>query len=186
MTAAVQGENDNMTSEKNIEKLKKLQALAEKGFGGEKETARKKLAQLMEKYGVTAEDLSDDIIGAYDFRYGNPFEKRLLLQIFYKVNYQREVMKYTYGKGKKSLLIFRATKEEAIQAELEYDFYRQLWDEEASFLMDCFIQKHRLFRTDPDAPTEEVDDKDMATRMLMMMGSMQDRELQKRIQAAGT
>lgn len=44
-------------SEKKKELLKKLQALAERGVGGEKETAERKLRQLMEKYGMRMQQM---------------------------------------------------------------------------------------------------------------------------------
>lgn len=39
-----------MMDQKKIDLLKKLKTLAEQGIGGEKETAQKKLEQLMQKY----------------------------------------------------------------------------------------------------------------------------------------
>lgn len=65
-----------MTSEKNIELMKKMMALAERGIDGEKETAKRKLEQLMDKY---------------------------------------DALIYKRGRGKRSVLIFRETKAEAIQ-----------------------------------------------------------------------
>ena len=47
-------------TDKQRELLKKLQALAERGVGGEKETAERKLKQLIEKYGIEEAELSDD------------------------------------------------------------------------------------------------------------------------------
>ena len=41
-----------MIDEKKIELIKKLQRLAERGVGGEKEGAQKKLQQLMKKYDI--------------------------------------------------------------------------------------------------------------------------------------
>ncbi len=44
--------------EKTIQRIKKLQALAERGVGGEKETAAKMLQRLLEKNGIsTLEEL---------------------------------------------------------------------------------------------------------------------------------
>ena len=42
--------------QKKIDLLKKLKTLAEQGIGGEKETAQKKLEQLMQKYNVEEQD----------------------------------------------------------------------------------------------------------------------------------
>ena len=47
--------------EKTIQRIKKLQALAERGVGGEKETAAKMLQRLLEKNGIsTLEGLEKD------------------------------------------------------------------------------------------------------------------------------
>ena len=42
--------------EKTIQRIKKLQALAERGVGGEKTTAQKKLAKLLKDNGIAAEN----------------------------------------------------------------------------------------------------------------------------------
>ena len=49
-----------MIDEKKVELMKKLQRLAERGVGGEKEDAQKKLQQLMKKYDIEESDLSND------------------------------------------------------------------------------------------------------------------------------
>lgn len=43
-----------------IEKLRKLQTLSERGEGGEVENATKLLYQLMEKYGITLDEISNE------------------------------------------------------------------------------------------------------------------------------
>ena len=171
-----------MTDERNIDLLKKLKALAERGVGGEKETAARKLAALMEKYGVTDADLSDDVIDDYDFVYKDPYQKKILHQLFYKVNHERDIFHYTRGKGKRSVLIFRGTAAEALQIRIEYEFYCDLWAEEVDFFMECFIQKHRIFRDDPDAPCDEISRAD-AFRMAQITAGMQDKQLIQRLEA---
>ena len=161
-----------MASEKNIELMKKLMALAERGIGGEKETAKRKLAQLMDKYGVSDADLSDEALEDHEYKYRDQNEKK----------HERDVLIYSQGRGMHSILIFRATKAEAIQAGIEYEFYRQLWKEEQDFLMECFIQKHRLFRLDPDAPTQDLDE-ETSKRMWQMMQAMEDKQLQRMIES---
>ena len=49
-----------MMDQKKIDLLKKLKTLAEQGVGGEKETAQKKLKQLMQKYDVEEDELSEE------------------------------------------------------------------------------------------------------------------------------
>lgn len=74
-----------MIDEKKVELMKKLQRLAERGVGGEKEGAQKKLQQLMKKYDIEESDLSDDKLEDHEWKYHNDFELRLLKQTIYKV-----------------------------------------------------------------------------------------------------
>lgn len=67
-----------MIDEKKVELMKKLQRLAERGVGGEKEGTQKKLQQLMKKYDIEESDLSDDKLEDHEWKYHNDFELRLL------------------------------------------------------------------------------------------------------------
>lgn len=170
-----------MIDEKKRELLKKLQALAERGVGGEKETAQKKLKQLMKKYGVEDADLSEDEED-HDFRYHNEFEKKILRQLFYKIvpDFRSRTYFYQCGKGSKSTYGIRCTKAQALQIQIEYDFYCDLWKEEVDFFMSAFIQKHRIFAL----PTsrEHVDTAPMSKQDILRMGLMMDGMKNKSIQ----
>ena len=63
--------------DKKKQLLNKLKALAERGVGGEKETAQRKLKKLMKKYDVEEADLSDEKKENFEFKYKNKFEKQL-------------------------------------------------------------------------------------------------------------
>ena len=52
--------------EKTIQRIKKLQALAERGVGGEKTTAQKKLAKLLKDMGKNVETVEDDVLPSWD------------------------------------------------------------------------------------------------------------------------
>lgn len=49
----------NKTPQEVLLKVKKIKALAERGIGGEKEAARKLLAALCAKYGISEEEISE-------------------------------------------------------------------------------------------------------------------------------
>ncbi len=51
--------NENQSFESNKSKLRKLQALAEKGYKGEAEAAKRLLDKLCKQYGVSLEDILD-------------------------------------------------------------------------------------------------------------------------------
>lgn len=170
------------TDEKKLELLKKLKALAERGVGGEKEGAQKKLEQLMKKYGIEDANFSEDKEEDHDFRYHDEFEKKILRQLFYKIvpDFQSRTYFYRHGRGSKSTYGIRCTKAQALQIRIEYDFYCELWKEEADFFMSAFIQKHRIFaipKNKDDIDTTEISKADIM-RMLSMMGGMKEKSIQ--------
>ena len=57
--------------EKKLELMKKLMALAERGEGGEKEGAKRKLEQLMKKYKIEEADLTEEYIERLMFGEGS-------------------------------------------------------------------------------------------------------------------
>jgi len=169
------------TSEKNLEVLKKLKALADRGVGGEKENAQALLEKLLKKYHVDIAELDDDVLEDHEFKYSTPFEKRLLFQLVYKICDGRRTYRIAWGKGKNTVFGCTCTKAEALQITVEYDFYRELWNEECSFFFDAFIQKHQIFDTKPGHKTTERDD-DYIFRMSMMINGMQDKSLNPMIE----
>lgn len=166
----------------NIELLKKLKTLAERGVGGEKENAATKLSELMAKYGVSEADLSDDVLNDYEFVYKDQYQRKILIQIFYKVNHERDVLRYRHGRGQRSVLLFRATAAEALEVRLEYDFYCDLWDDEVKFFLEAFIQKHRIFWDNPDPEPDSYWDRDKLSRLGLMVDAMQDKAYQRRLE----
>ena len=161
--------------DKKKQLLNKLKALAERGVGGEKETAQRKLQELMEKYEIDENDLSDDKKEKYQFKYKNEFEKKLIKQIAYrtfKKEWSERMYTYSRGRGKRSIMLIECTKAEEIQLE------------EAEFLFNVFIQKHRIF--DPEGSCKKdhyrMKEQDLK-RMSMMEMLLQDKTMTKMLEA---
>lgn len=93
--------------------LLKIKALADRGVGGEAETAAILLDRLMAKYGITEEDLSGEIMEIHEFRYSKPFEDKLIDQIAYMVIGKYESFRYTHSKAKVRLV--KCTKAQQIE-----------------------------------------------------------------------
>ena len=165
-----------VASEKNIELLKKLKALAERGIEGEQAAAKKILDRLMAKYGIAEEDLSDDKLEDHDFRFHTPQEHKLLTQVMYKVAKDRERYHYARGKGCQTTEGITCTKAEALQIQIEYEFYLKLWQEDLELFLEAFIQKHEIFDMSPGHGTQTIED-EVFDRMKSMMNGMQDRTL---------
>lgn len=165
-------------NEKQKALLQKLKALAERGVGGEKEGAERKLKQLMAKYGVDQLELEGDQVSRYEIKYRGEFEKRLLSQIIYRARNDKEGQYHRrYGQGSRSILIVECTKAQEIQIRIEFDFYRELLKEEQELLFQAFIQKHRIFR-ESSGESEEIrtpEEMERLERMWAMMQGLQDK-----------
>lgn len=139
--------------EKTIQRIKKLQALAERGVGGEKTTAQKKLAKLLKDNGINSlEELQKEEYEYTIFSYNGKHEIKLLRQCMYKVmgaKSDRTAYK-PYGRRQK------------IEIELEFEFYRNVFYEELSTFMDAFIQAQKIFTEDaPVGDYDEFNERDM-------------------------
>ena len=71
--------------EKIAAKLAKIKQPAEKGVGGEKETALRMYEELKAKYDITDDEANVDEVKVRWFSYSTEIDRELLLQIFYKV-----------------------------------------------------------------------------------------------------
>ena len=139
--------------EKTIQRIKKLQALAERGVGGEKTTAQKKLAKLLKDNGINSlDELQKEEYEYTIFSYNGKHEIKLLRQCMYKVmgtKSDRTAYK-PYGRRQK------------IEIELEFEFYRNVFYEELSTFMDAFIQAQKIFPEDaPVGDYDEFNERDM-------------------------
>lgn len=133
------------------ERLQKLQRLAERGVGGEKETAIKKLNQLLAANELTEADLNDDKQEFYLFSYKYPYRYKLLGQIIYKVLGSQP---YYRNKGTRNKIGVYCTAAQKVEIELDFEFYCRLLDQEIELLTSAFIAKQNLFP--PDAPTSTL------------------------------
>lgn len=178
--------------DKKRELLKKLQALAERGVGGERETAERKLQQLMKKYGIDEMEFAEDKMEEFEFKYSNPQEEQLIRQLFFKMfgrEWKTKSYTYRFGKGSRTIRGIECTKAEGIQLQIEYEFYKDLWREEMELFWSAFIQKHRIFSIRPDDTgdsDEPMTEERMAElmRMQQMMGAMQDKTMQPLLETA--
>ena len=98
------------------------------------------------------------------------------IQVMYKVARDRKTYHYTRGPGSQTVEGITCTKAEALQIQIEYEFYLALWKEELDLFMRAFIQKHGIFDTKPGHATGEVDDETFE-RMMNLMSGMQDKTL---------
>jgi len=125
------------------QKLLQIQALAERGVGGEKVNAARMLKDLLDKKGLTIEDLNDEPERQiYWFKYNTVYEKNLVHQIVTSV-WQAKSIRFYLRKGK-AMHGFKLTAEEYESVNRQHDIYRKELKGEMDMLFSAFIQKHKL------------------------------------------
>lgn len=94
---------DQIQRDKIAAKLKKIKALAERGVGGEKETAMRMYEDLKARYELEDEEIMLDAVTLRWFGYADELEERVLRWIFYKVTGDASYHIYTgkYSRRKK-------------------------------------------------------------------------------------
>lgn len=150
-------------NEKTIQRIKKIHALAERGVGGEKETAEKMLRKILENNGISSvEELEKEEIEYKLFSYKGRHEVELLKQCMYKVMGAADQLAFYKTKGKRQKIGIYCTKAQQIEIELEFEFYRNVFNEELSTFMEAFIQAQKIFPDDaPVSEWDEFSEKDM-------------------------
>ena len=161
--------------EKTIQRIKKLQALAERGVGGEKDTAEKMLQKMLERNGIQSLDELQSEEPEYTlFSYNGKHERKLLVQCIYKVMTAAGEMRCYHSKGKRQKLGIYCTKTQKLEIEMEFEFYRNVFYEELDIFMSAFINAQGIFP--PDAPKNSHDGfNERSIKIAYMAGSIDKR-----------
>ena len=138
---------DQIQREKVLEKLGKIKALAERGVGGERETAMRMYEELQRKYNISSDEAEAALnkLEKRWFSYKTELEEVLLVQIFYKVTGEETHFVYSgqYSRRKKRGVM--CTELEAAEIQLLFNFYRERLKEELEAFMFAFKQRNDLF-----------------------------------------
>lgn len=117
---------DQAEREKITEKLKKIKALAERGVGGEKETAMKIYEDLKARYELEDEEIMQDEVTIHWFGYANELEEELLKWVFYKVTGDKDCYAYQGKYKRRKKRGCECTEIEAAEIILLFSFYREI------------------------------------------------------------
>lgn len=138
----------------------------------------KMLNKLMLKHGISEAELSEDTIETMIFEYHGAEQKKILLQVIYKVTDRTDIFhEYCYTRSERpcrTKLGADVTAAQKIEIEFLFDFYVRQYQKECAMLLEAFIQKHNLFGeapSDKDAP--DITLEEMA-KMSKFMSSMED------------
>ena len=185
--------NTDQAFESIKSKLRKLQALAEQGYKGEAETARRMLNKLCEQYGVSLDEvLNQEQTNRYRFEIGKgKIWLSLFMQCYANVTGNRE-LRYI----RETNSIIRGVELTAYQfAEISNLFFwhkanlKKDVEQTQQLVFEAYVQKHRIFRDrskDPEGETVEQPDKpidfDHLRAVVAMMNNLNDNRYHKMIE----
>jgi len=171
---------DNMVTEEQLSKLRKLQSLAERGMFGEKEVAQARLNEFLTKYNVSLEDLEPETIKDYWFAYNKalPYNEKLLGQVIYAVLGECKIYHY----GRKHGVGVECTPSQAVEIETMHTFYYEVLRKEMKLFFDAFLHKNDIFPPDEKKGNVKTkrDDADIK-QMLAMMGTIEKHHVRKQL-----
>lgn len=147
MTGASMNGTEHL-SDKVQAKLRKLQALAERGEGGEKVNAQRMLEKLLARHGLSLDDLADELREIRWFPAANRFDRRLAAQIMAKIGNTDDPGIYSSKQRPKHVGV-ETTPAEAVEFELHYDTLRKALAEHFDDAFSAFVQANRLFSSLP-------------------------------------
>lgn len=152
---------NNQSFESIKAKLRKLQALAEQGYKGEAEAAKKLLDKLCEQYGVSLEDILDqEKTERFYFEVGKgKIWLDLFMQCYANVTGNKELKYYKESNSRISLILT------AYQyAEISNLFFwhknnlKKDIEQTQRLVFEAYVQKHRIFRDRSNDPEEAQDE----------------------------
>lgn len=167
---------------KYIELAKKLKALADRGIGGEKYNAERKLKELMRKHHLTMEDVEGEKENYYEIK-NITSEKRLL---FTQVCYHVLGKKYRERgqKRDKNIIYVLCTLAEGMEVEAKFNFFWKLYKDELSVFYEAFISKNDIYATDVKSKNESDLSEEEFTkhmRVAAMASSIKKGQFQKQL-----
>lgn len=162
--------------ERILQRIRRVQALAERGVAGEKESAAATLDRLMKQYGITEADIAEERRELAWFRYKTPIERKLLLQVIYAVTGRAGsgcVGAYT-GRTRKQVGI-QCTAAERLEIQFDYDFFRAALEEEMGRFFSAFLIKNGIFppegkESEELPPSQEISREEALKLEALMMG----------------
>lgn len=169
-----------MTKEDIIERINKLQKLADQGVCGEKINAQARIKEIMQKYGITDEDLEKEDLKDYYYANKNKYEDHLMMQICAIVNRSRKVGILIRDIPKKDQRILKqafgfvptfhvkCTKAEIIEIESMFDIYKRSFEEQLDTFLYAFLMKNNLL-VDADPDEKPTAEQSQQAFMAMMM-----------------
>lgn len=161
--------------------VNKLKALSESDNPHESKSAEDKLKKILDKYNIDESILDEDELHFYKFYFHNEYERKLLMQILYKI-LGDNFIEHIYKKPKQRIVYeIRCTYSQSIEINIQYDFYKELLLEEMNILTNAFIMKHNIYPPKSNREGRHLSESE-EMRAAMMSMTLSDKSLTQRIE----
>lgn len=161
-----------------ISKLKKIKELAERGEAGEAQAAKAMLITLLQKHGLTLEDIQDEKTQKYTFRYAFADEKDLMLQCISKVADDPK-LSYSYRRDRKKEFFVELTEWQYVESKDLIKFhlkqYRDKKKERMQSFFSAYLSRHALFAESSKGEAPKLTEEEIR-RILREMDVMDDHD----------
>ena len=188
-----------MNKETIIQRIMKVKALADRGTDGERDAAEKLLKELMEKYGITDEDIASEKVDFYMIHTGKDDMYRCLFsQIFHlrfgakkklynlmKVTKKDKKVLSDAGFGDKDAdLGFDCTKSEFVELKALFEIYKADFDKNLEIFKYAYFKKNDLLcDREEDSPEATEEELEIARQAEKMSYGIKKKEVHKMIES---
>ena len=160
-----------------IEKINKIKALSEQGIDGEAQAAKNALQKLLNRYGLTFEDLSDHVKKMRSFAAKEDNDKAVFIMCCYKI-LGGERLDLIYGsKSYPGKLYIELTDYEYAELSEFYDFHKRNYRKEFRQMTIDFKKayqyKHNLYSAAPSEDARALTGEEML-KIFKYASEMQD------------
>lgn len=188
-----------MNKDKIIDRITKVKALADRGTDGERAAAERLLKELMDKYGITDEDIASEKVDFYVIHTGKEDMYRCLFsQIFHqrfgakkklynlmKVTKKDKKILSDAGFGDKDAdLGFDCTKSEFVELKALFEIYKADFDKNLEIFQYAYFRKNDLLcPREEDSPEATDEELEIARQAEKMSYGIRKKEVHKMIES---
>ena len=172
-----------MTRDEALDKIRKVYELANKGVGGERESAKARLEELMKKYGVTLEELDSEAETVHYYRLHGNSNHEIFAQVsstrgcthfvFIGPHDNTKVSKrlkgMLYDKPHGANVAFVCSPIKFVEITTAYEVYQRSFDEHFKAFFYAFLSENDLFYGTADANREITDEERRMLHRAQMM-----------------
>ena len=161
-------------------RLEKIAALAASGIGGERETARRMLVELCQRYGMSADELMSDRPEYCDIRYSDKHDEKLVMLVVWFV-LKDPGFRVFRKKGSRRCVSFLLTPSDRADVLACLKHYRKLWAAQLDDVFTAFCCKNDIFGDAPDVAAKPDDDPERRRRIRDLRGGIVEDRWKKKL-----